>query len=93
MCKTCVDNYSHALQIVSVNAIRLKKCMIKLSILIQKRNLFLNALWLKKCIIKQLRDAFLYLILFLIGIKLKKCVIELLLKIFFIVYCPDKYIT
>ena len=49
----------------------------------------LNALYVKK----QLTNAFLCLNLFLISIKLNKSLMKLFLKIIFIVYFPDKYIT
>ena len=64
-CDEVVDNYRHALFLFRnllefvLNAIRLKKYVIKLLIpILLKQNMFLNAIRLKKCVIKQFIDIF-----------------------------------
>ena len=62
--------------------------MIKLLVLSVSASLIIQEMY-----DKAVNRCFLYFIIFLINIKLKKCVAELLLKVLFIVYFPDKYIT
>ena len=73
VCNKAIENNTLMHLNLFLNAIRLKKCMIKLLILILLQlNVFLNAIRHKKCVIELFIDAFLCLIQFLISIKLKK---------------------
>ena len=75
MCNKAVNNYSHELQFVP-------ECFMTQGMCCKAVNTC-QCFMTQEYVMKQLTDAFLYLILFLIGIKLKKCVTELFLKIFF----------
>ena len=79
---------------LSLIAMWLKKCMIKLSVIIfQKCNLFLNATRLKKCVIKPLIDVF---VTDSIPDQYKTqeiCDKVVSVDPFMRVHCPDKYKT
>ena len=72
--------------------IRIKKCVMKLSILtLLQYHLFLNTIRLKKCVTKLLILVFFYLSLFPIDTRLKKkYVIDVSEDPFMLIYCPNR---
>ena len=89
-----VDNYAQAHVFMHMNLssipIRLKKCVIKVSILLLLQyNFFLNAARLKKFVLKLLILALLYLTLFLIDIN----IYPISEDPFLLKYCHDRYKT
>ena len=86
MCDKAVDNYAHALEIVS-DYYNAQKCVIQPSILILLQfDFFLNAIRLLKFMVKllYLLVFFLYFILFQINKTLKKFMMELFQNLFYI---------
>ena len=70
MCDKAIDNYSHALKLVS-ECYKTQKMII-----FMEHKLFLIVIKLEKCVRQMLTCDLLYLILFLIYLILKKCVIK-----------------
>ena len=77
-----------------LNAVRLKKCVILLILILLQLNMLLNAKRLKKYVIKQIID-----VLFMFDSIPDQCKTQEICEAscffvsFLTVYCPDKYIT
>ena len=69
-CNEGVDNYNATMLL---NTARLKKCLIKQSVLIHLKKFIPESTMTQEMMIKQLIDVFLYLIILPINIKLKIC--------------------